>query len=107
MTRSTPPAEAPEQFPIVDRSTQHVLIVELDGSTYIAPHHYRPDLQRCHDVYAAFEAFRTRVTYPAIDGGPMLPAVAPDGEPGRYWCDVDEDGNFTIGSRIPTPGLPS
>ena len=74
--------------PIVDAApeTRHVLIVEPDGWTYVAPH--LPDGRRsavCKSVGRAAYTFLERGTPPG---------------PGRYWCDVSPDGNFEIGGRV-------
>lgn len=67
---------------------RHVLIIEAESRlTYVAPH-IRPETPRCLVLLDAFRRF-------SHGGFGEIPA-------GRYWCDVSEDGNFEIGSRIDT-----
>jgi len=72
-------------FPIDDLS-RHVLIVEPSGAAYIAPHLGEKD--RCAELHAAWVTFS--------HGWNDKTAA-----PGRYWCSVEDDGNFSIGGRLP------
>lgn len=71
---------------------RHAIIVEpVSGFTYLAPHLpglYLPEL--CGALALAVEAFLggTNDAPPGID-------------PGRYWCDLDDDGNLALGGRVP------
>lgn len=71
---------------------RHVLIVEPDGLTYVGPHLDLPkfDSARCEAIRHAAHAF--------VYGRGIGAAAAP--APGRYWCDVSEDGVFEIGGRV-------
>lgn len=82
------PVKKTETEPATEYETEaprHVLIIEETGMAYVAPH-IRPETPRCAVLLDAFRRFS--------HGG--------FGEitPGRFWCDVSEDGNFEIGSRI-------
>ena len=74
---------------------RHVMIVELDGLTYVAPHLPRPGhgIDECERVAAA-----ARVFLADWDGRPRndMPACGP----GRYWVSAGTDGNLEIGGRV-------
>lgn len=63
---------------------RHVLIVE-QGVAYVAPHTWPEHPDRCLAMSEAAQVF--------LEDGELPP-------PGRWWCDVDFDGNFTIGTQI-------
>lgn len=83
-----------DPFPLAEPENRHVLIIEPSGWTYLGFH--TPETTARHEqnrpgiCYAIAEAARS------FTSGPR-----PDLEPGRFWCDLDEDGVFLIGSRIP------
>lgn len=85
------------EYPTADPSTRHVLIIEPDGWAYIAPHlPGNHDLAECERVAIASRAF---LGAPNPIGARTAGRVNPGR--GRYWCGVDEDGNFEIGARLP------
>lgn len=68
---------------------RHVLIVEDGGLSYVAPHLPADHpYSECERVGVALGAFR---------GDPPFEEQHP---PGRYWCSVDEFGNFEIGGQV-------
>lgn len=81
------PVDAPAPaIAVADPKRRHVLIVEPDGWTYLAPHSARlGDEADCLAAHHAARAFADHGTPP---------------RPGRYWCDVAPDGNLEIGGRI-------
>lgn len=84
--------QIPAPEPPVDDLTRHVLIIEESGISYVAPHeqHLHPHAV-CERVGRALIAFR------GVDDV-FMPEPHPGA--GRYWIDVDEDGNLALGGRI-------
>lgn len=79
------PADTVE-YPQHDPRTRHVLIVEPDGWTYLAPHTVRHGQEpACVAVAHAARVFADHGTPP---------------RPGRFWCSVDEHGNLEIGGEV-------
>lgn len=93
--------DADAAFPVDDHS-RHVLIIEPSGWSYIAPHLDlgRHPFSECKRVGDALTAFRERSVFDAEMHSTIAVEPFSGVEPGRFWCSVDADGNFEIGSRI-------
>lgn len=86
-----------------DLGRRHVLNIEPDGWSYIAPHrelnHPRSE---CDAVAAALLVFQQRSHWPDVDGSVMVPGVpVTEGDvTRRFWVSVDEGGLLLIGGRV-------
>lgn len=69
---------------------RHVLNIEPSGWAYIAPHLWEAD-DSCRLLAFAADVFM---------GGSLEFGMVSVMPPGRYWCSLDDDGNFAIGGRL-------
>lgn len=87
------------EFP-VDDSGRHILTLTREGKWEIAGHQGMDTKAEaydaeCRNLEAALIMFKQTAARRDLDTA--LPAAL---TPGRYWCSVDDDGNFAIGGRV-------